>query len=113
MWETKLHYKMYKKGKQWVCASIAVIAFSWGIALNNVKISADSTPQNVVEQSSSSNDSSSNSSSSSKTSSSSKVNTDQVNEDTSSSITKENNISAMPKKQTQLTTATTAADKVT
>jgi hypothetical protein len=64
---------MYKKGKQWVCASIAVIALSWGIALNNVKISADSTPQNVVEQSSSSNDSSSSSNSSSKTSSSSET----------------------------------------
>ncbi|MFT8607581.1 MAG: glycoside hydrolase family 70 protein, partial [Liquorilactobacillus ghanensis] len=48
MRETKLHYKMYKKGKQWLYAAIAVTAFFGGVTISsNVKISADTSKQSV------------------------------------------------------------------
>ncbi|AMV63188.1 Hypothetical protein ADU72_0976 [Pediococcus damnosus] len=38
LFEKKLHYKMYKKGKAWVYAGIAVFSLGIGLSQTNVQV---------------------------------------------------------------------------
>lgn len=49
MFDKKLHFKMYKSGKNWVVAGITTLAVAAGLSLTtfdgNISVHADTTPK--------------------------------------------------------------------